>query len=91
MSDDLRALPARHVTTDGWGLSKALDALDDAEATEVWVAGDAGPTIWWGLTYDRLSGIRARNYPRAVHAEPIIDLAELLGPAYPGTFALGRR
>jgi hypothetical protein len=63
------------------------------EATEVTVAG--GPTlIVWGLSYDGLNYLRGKHYPRAVSAEPIVDLSDHVeddddaGPIYPGRYGL---
>lgn len=63
-------------------------AYDWSLGTEVTVAGVS--TIHWNLDASRLSYLRAKHYPRAVHTADIVDLADLVGPAYPGTFGLAR-
>jgi hypothetical protein len=62
----------------------------DYSMTEVTVAGEDRPRYHAGLSYDRLNYLRAQHYPRTVRAEPILDLSDLLGPSYPGTFRLSR-
>lgn len=60
----------------------------DYSATEITVAG-GGTWVHYGLSYDRLCYLRAKHYPRVVSAEPIVDLDDVLGPAYPGAYKLG--